>query len=481
MQLHRANSVDWPVQTTRVGRSSVATTPNGMAKLRRSHQQNGDLPQYDGPRFAMCSHRYPNAIESLLATAYVKGPRFCGRSKMEWSMDVIRSQVHETSKLTMPDLVRREVFSRSETLIIKIGSNVLTRDDDQLDENRVQHLCDQIDRLIATGRKVVVVTSGAVAAGIGVLGLAEKPQSLPELQASAAAGQMRLMKAWGEGLGAKDRKVAQILLTVNDFRNRRRYLNVRNTIRTLFAFDVVPIVNENDSVSIAEIALGDNDQLASMIAALVPDPLLIILSAVDGLYDGSPSDAASRVIPVVERPDISLLQHVGTDQSSRGRGGMAAKLRAVLNATETGECVILANGQRDGVLDEIAAGEVTGTLFLASGSAVPAWKRWIGYAAKPEGELRLDDGACRAVIGEGRSLLAVGITAVTGDFDQGASVALRRVDGTEIGRGLVNYSSEEIRRVAGFKSDKIPELLGHVSYREVIHRDNLVVTESARP
>lgn len=377
----------------------------------------------------------------------------------------------------MQNLVRREVFESSRTLIIKIGSNVLTRDDDQLDEERIRHLSAQIDRLLSSNRQVVVVSSGAVAAGIGVLGLDRKPQALPELQAAAAAGQMRLMQAWNAGLAASHRKIAQILVTVNDFRNRRRYLNIRNTIRTLFSFGVVPIVNENDSVSIKEIALGDNDQLASMISALVPNPLMIILSGVDGLFNGSPDGPDTRVIPLVETPDASLLQHVTAEQSSLGRGGMAAKLQAILNATNTGESVILANGQTDGILDQIADGEEVGTLFLASGTAMPAWKRWIAYSALPEGRLHLDDGAVRAVVGSGKSLLAVGIREVTETFDQGASVLLIAPDGRAIGRGLVNYSSEEIRRIAGHQSDRIPELLGHVPYREVIHRDNLVVTE----
>ena len=378
----------------------------------------------------------------------------------------------------MPNTVRQEVFDSCETLIIKVGSNVLTRDDDdQLDRGRIQHLTDQIDRVLRTGRKVVIVSSGAVAAGIGVLGLKEKPQSLPELQASAAAGQPHLMKAWGEGFEARGHRVGQILLTVNDFRNRRRYLNVRNTIRTLFSFQVVPIVNENDSVSIREIALGDNDQLASKIASLVQKPLLVILSGIDGLFDGPPTSVESRVISLVEKPDEQLLQHVSADQSSRGRGGMAAKLQAILNATGTGHSVILANGQSDGVLDEIIAGNETGTLFLASGSPIPAWKKWIANAADPEGQLVLDEGAVRAVVEQGRSLLAVGIRDVSGDFEQGASVELVSSAGGVIGRGLVNYPAEEVRKIAGHKSDRIPELLGHVPYGEVIHRDNMVVTD----
>lgn len=377
----------------------------------------------------------------------------------------------------MHNLVRKEVFESSRTLVIKIGSNVLTRDDDQLDERQIRHLSSQIDRLLHSNRKVVVVSSGAVAAGIGVLGLTHKPQALPDLQASAAAGQMRLMEAWNAGLASSGRKTAQILVTVNDFRNRRRYLNIRNTIRTLFSFNVIPIVNENDSVSIEEIALGDNDQLASMISALVPDPLLIILSGVDGLYDGPPDDPASRTISLVERPDATLLSHVSSARSSFGRGGMAAKLQAILNVTNVGENVILANGREDRILDRIAEGDEVGTLFLASGTTMPAWKRWIAYSTQPEGRLQLDDGAVRAVVDSGRSLLAVGIREVSDSFEQGASVALIDAAGRVIGRGLVNYSSEEIRKIAGRKSEQIPELLGHVPYREVIHRDNLVVTD----
>lgn len=379
----------------------------------------------------------------------------------------------------MLNTIRQDVFNSCQTLIIKIGSNVLTREDDQLDGDRIQHLSDQIDRILKTGRKVVIVSSGAVAAGIGVLRLKQRPQSLPELQASAAAGQMHLMKAWGQGLEARGHRVGQILLTVNDFRNRKRYLNVRNTIRTLFSFQVVPIVNENDSVSIREIALGDNDQLACKLASLVPKPLLVILSAIDGLFDGPPTDPKSRVIPLVEKPDEKLLNHVSTDQSSRGRGGMAAKLKAVLNASSTGHSVILANGQSDSVLDSIVNGHETGTLFLAPSTTVPAWKKWIANAADPEGQLILDDGAVRAVVEQGRSLLAVGIREVSGEFQQGASVDLLSQSTGIIGRGLVNYPASEIRIIAGCKSDRIPELLGHVPYGEVIHRDNMVVTEQA--
>jgi glutamate 5-kinase len=299
---------------------------------------------------------------------------------------------------------------------------------------------------------------------------------LPELQAAAATGQPHLMKAWDESLTRTGHHVAQLLVTVNDFRNRRRYLNVRNTLRTLFGYGVVPIINENDTVSIEEIALGDNDQLAAMIATLVPDPLLIILSGVDGLFDGSPGDPNSHVIPLVEHPDENLLRLVADEQSSAGRGGMESKLKAILSATRSGESVVLANGRRPNILDSIREGHECGTLFPAVGDIVPAWKKWIGFTTRPEGMLLLDDGACHAVRKNGKSLLAVGITEVRGTFDQGASVDLADSSGVAFGRGLVNYSSSEILKIRGRKSDQIATAVGHVPYSEVVHRDNLVVT-----
>ncbi len=201
----------------------------------------------------------------------------------------------------MDELIRQEVFQTCQTVIVKIGTNVLTGEDDRLDRNRIGGIADQIDRIIKTGRKVVLVSSGAVGAGIGILELHRRPDSLPELQAAAAIGQPHLMRTWDDALSRTGHRTAQVLLTGNDFRSRQRYLNVRNTIRTLFDFGVVPIVNENDTVSIKEIAVGDNDQLASMLATLVPNPLLVILSGVAGLYSGPPSDPSSTVVPLVRK------------------------------------------------------------------------------------------------------------------------------------------------------------------------------------
>ncbi len=375
----------------------------------------------------------------------------------------------------MQDLVRQEVFKACQTVIVKIGTNVLTTDTDRLDLDRIQCISDQIFRIQQTGRKVVLVSSGAVGAGIGILGLNRRPDSLPALQATAAIGQPQLMRTWNDALMKNGLKTAQLLLTGNDFRNRQRYLNVRNTLRTLFDFGVVPIVNENDTVSIKEIAVGDNDQLASMLATLLPDPLLVILSGIAGLYNGPPSNPASVVIPLIEKPDDSLLKLAAAEQSTRGRGGMASKLRAILAATGMGETVILASGRSDSVLDDIREGKTTGTLFLAKGEAVVSWKRWIGFGAPPAGVLVIDDGATKAVRESGRSLLAVGITEVQGEFEPGALVGLKNRDGTEIARGLANYSSDEIRRIQGRRSDQIAAALGHVPFGEVIHRDNLAL------
>ncbi len=375
----------------------------------------------------------------------------------------------------MQDLVRLEVFKACQTVIVKIGTNVLTTDNDRLDLDRIQCISDQIFRIQETGRKVVLVSSGAVGAGIGILGLNRRPDSLPALQATAAIGQPQLMRTWNDALLKNGLKTAQLLLTGNDFRNRQRYLNVRNTLRTLFDFGVVPIVNENDTVSIKEIAVGDNDQLASMLATLLPDPLLVILSGIAGLYNGPPSDPASVVISLIEKPDDSLLKLAAAEQSTRGRGGMASKLRAILAATGMGETVILASGRSDTVLDDIREGKTTGTLFLAKGEAVASWKRWIGFGAPPAGVLVIDDGATKAVRESGRSLLAVGVTEVQGEFESGALVGLKSQDGTEIARGLANYSSDEIRRIQGRRSDQIAAALGHVPFGEVIHRDNLAL------
>ncbi len=301
----------------------------------------------------------------------------------------------------MQNLVRREVVDTARTIVVKIGTNVLSKEDGSLDGERLKSLAEQIHRIHTTGKKVVIVSSGAVGAGMSLLSLKERPKDLRHLQAAAATGQAHLIRLYDDVLRAHGYRAAQMLLTGNDFKTRARYLNVRNTLHTLFEYGVIPIINENDTVSVAEIKFGDNDQLAAMVTNLMTEPLLIILSVVDGLYDGDPNLPGAKPIPLVERWTDSLLNLAVESRSSRGTGGMQSKLSAVRMATAVGENVIIANGTLPNVLDRILAGEEIGTLFLAEGKTVPAWKRWIGYTVRPRGKLLLDEGACRAIAEKG--------------------------------------------------------------------------------
>ncbi len=376
----------------------------------------------------------------------------------------------------MSNLVRREVVDSARTLVIKVGTNVLARTDDSLDVARIEALAAQIHRVIQTGRKVVVVSSGAVGAGMGILGLKSRPGDLPHLQAAAATGQAHLMRRWNEALQQHGYHAAQILVTANDFRHRGRYLNIRNTINTLFEYSVVPVINENDTVSIDEIKFGDNDRLAAMVTNLLHEPLLIILSVIDGLFDGDPELPGSRVIPVVDEWDDDLMNLASVTRSTRGTGGMHSKLESVRMATTVGECVVIANGTDPTILDRILAAEEVGTLFLAKGVNIPAWKRWIGFTIHPKGRLHLDAGAVRAIEEQGKSLLAAGIARVDGRFEKGEVVSLVAPDGQEFARGLTNYDAPLASSIAGKRTAEVKQILGDVPYVEVIHRDNLVVT-----
>lgn len=376
----------------------------------------------------------------------------------------------------MPDLVRQEVVNSARTIVIKVGTNVLSRDDDRLDTERVAGFAEQIHRIRQTGRRVVLVSSGAVGAGIGLLGLSGRPKDLPHLQAAAATGQAALIRTYDDAFKRHGYHAAQLLLTADDFRQRDRYLNVRNTLNTLFEFGVVPIINENDTVSVREIKFGDNDRLAAMVTNLLQQPLLVILSVVDGLYDGNPDDPGSHRIPVVDHWDDALMGLAQEVKSSRGTGGMFTKLEAVRMATAVGECVIIANGRDPRILDQVLAGEDVGSLFMAKGGLVPAWKRWIGYTVTPRGRLHLDAGAVRAVEHNGKSLLPIGVLSVDGTFEKGELVSLIDPGGREFARGLTNYDSSAAASLARLRSEEIQGRLGGVAYEEVIHRDNLCVT-----
>jgi glutamate 5-kinase len=378
----------------------------------------------------------------------------------------------------MADLVRQEIAASSALVVVKVGTRVLTGADGLLCEQRVAALAEDICRVWDGGRRAILVSSGAVGAGMGRLGLAKRPADLAQLQAVAAVGQSRLVETYERAVRTHGRHAGQVLLTAEDVNERQRYLNVRNTILALLAYGAVPIVNENDTVSVAELqtTFGDNDQLAAIVTNLVQAPLLVILSDVEGLFDGPPERAGSQLIPTVTRIDERITALVDDTTQQTSKGGMASKLEAAKKVTTSGGNVIIASGRADGVLGRILAGEVIGTLFLAQGKTVTPWKRWIGFTVQPRGRLVVDTGARQAVETQGRSLLAIGVREATGDFEKGDVVALCDEAGREFARGLTNYPSREVGRIKGLRTDKIAEVLGHCPYQEVIHRDNMVVT-----
>jgi len=376
----------------------------------------------------------------------------------------------------MLDPVRQEVVTQARTVVVKVGTNVLAAADGRLDPARLQALADQIERIRKTGRQVALVSSGAIGAGLGRLGLSTRPTDLRQLQACAAIGQSFLMRAYQECLDRHGAHTAQILLTAGDFDSRARYLNVRNTILMLFEWGVLPIINENDTVSVAEIKFGDNDHLAAMVTNLLQAPLLILLTIVDGLYPIDPrTDPSAAKIDTVPLIDGAVMELAGSSKSALGTGGMRSKLRAARLATAAGESVIMANGTVPGILDAVFAGEPVGTLFLPHGVSVPAWKRWVGYTARPKGRLVVDAGAFAAVKEKGRSLLPIGVVQVLGHFNKGDVVALCDSAGHEFARGLTNYPAADAQRIAGLRSEQIAETLGSAPYVEIVHRDNLVV------
>src|SRR5262249_50367404 len=316
-----------------------------------------------------------------------------------------------------------------------------------------------------------------IGAGVGKLGLGKRPADLPHLQACAAVGQSALMQLYQEALAPPGVHTAQILLTAGDFDNPLPYLNVRHTLLTPFEYSALPIINENDTVSVAEIKFGDNDHLAAMVTNLLRAPLLVLLTNVDVLYSDDPRvHPGAALLSTVPHIDQSVTDLAGASQSVLGTGGMRSKIRAARLATAAGESVIMANGSLDRILDRVFAAEPVGTLFLPHGQDVPAWKRWVGYTASPKGTLVVDAGAKRALLEKGKSLLPIGVTAVEGEFGKGDVVAICDTTGQEIARGVSNYSSAAAAKIWGKNTEQLPAVLGAAPYTELVHRDNLVLT-----
>ncbi|MGE3819861.1 MAG: glutamate 5-kinase [Isosphaeraceae bacterium] len=377
------------------------------------------------------------------------------------------------------DLVRDDVVLSAGTWVVKVGTSVLAGPDGSLDPRRVDHLAEEICAVMATGRKVALVSSGAVGAGIGQLGLKRRPDNLRELQAAAAVGQAYLIRAYDEGFRRHGRHAAQLLLTHEDFDSRPRYLNMRNTLTALFEFNAVPVINENDTISVDEIKFGDNDRLAAMVTNLLRAPLLVILSVVDGLYRRDPgASVGTEVEPVslVPNLDDEILGLAGSSRSSLGTGGMSSKLQSSRLVTQAGGSVIIASGKKDYPLTRILRGETVGTLFLARGATQGARKRWIGLTARPRGHLVVDSGARAAIESRHRSLLPIGIVEVVGQFEKGDVVGVRDAAGQEFARGLSNFPTEDVCQIRGKKTGEVRKVLGNATYDEVIHKDNLVLT-----
>lgn len=374
---------------------------------------------------------------------------------------------------------RRAIVAAARRIVVKIGTRPLTSPSGTLDEARLGRLADELHQILTGGRQVVLVSSGAVGAGMGLLGLTRRPSDLSSLQAVAAIGQSYLVQAYERALRRHGRHAAQILLTADDVNHRQRYLHVRNTLTALLEMGAVPIINENDTVSVEELrtTFGDNDRLAACVTNLLRAPLLILLSDVEGLYDGDPADPDAKLVPRLAAIDAAALALVRDRATGLSKGGMASKLHAARIVTAAGENVIIANGRRDGVLTAILAGEEVGTLIPARGASVAARKRWIGQAARPEGHLVVDEGARRAVEAGGKSLLPIGVVECVGHFEEGDLIGVRDARGDEFARGLTNFSSIEVQRIKGLRSETLASVLGYRACDEVIHRDNLALTK----
>ncbi len=378
----------------------------------------------------------------------------------------------------MTDPLRQEIAAAASTLVVKVGIRVLTGPDGRLNEARIAALAEELHDVLQTGRRVVLVSSGAVGAGMGQLGLVERPKDLAKLQAVAAVGQCYLVQTYDRALRAFGRHAAQVLLTFDDVGDRTRYLNVRNTLLALLELGAVPIINENDTVSVEELqtTFGDNDRLAAMVTNLIRAPLLVLLSDVEGLYDGDPRESGSQLVHTVPQLDERVWAMVRDKKTGLSKGGMSSKLNAARMCTLSGENVIITSGRERGALAKILAGEPVGTLFVAQGEGLASWKRWIGFTAQPRGVITVDDGARQAIERQGRSLLAIGVTDAQGDFHKGDVIELRDPHGREFARGLTNYPAADVLRICGLRTEAIATALGQCPYEEVIHRDNMALT-----
>ncbi len=373
--------------------------------------------------------------------------------------------------------IRQETLAHAKKILIKVGSAVLTGKDG-LDLKVIDAFVKDMSNLVKHGYSIVLVTSGAIVSGKHRMKITEKLKSIPEKQAAAAIGQGRLMRVYSKSFEKNGLYVAQILLTLSDVTDRQRYLNIRNTLSVLTEWGAIPIINENDTVAVDEIKFGENDNLAAMIANIIEADLFINLTSIDGLYDSNPTvSKKAKLIRIVSEFSEEIESVATAETSSAGTGGMKSKVQAAKKVTAIGIPCIIAPGKRKNVLTDIMAGKEIGTLFLPMADRLNSKKYWIAFTLRPRGKLVIDDGAKKALLEKGKSLLPSGIIGVEGNFNQGDPVSCVGRDGTILAKGIVNFSSEEINKIKGVKSSQIHQILGHKDYDEVIHRDNLAITK----
>lgn len=372
-------------------------------------------------------------------------------------------------------MTRPQHFAGARRVVVKIGSAVL-RDGQIFDRVTFVSLVRDIVALREAGLQVIVVCSGAVALGMARLNTAVRPTSLPELQALAAIGQCRLMRAWNNELGHYNQVAAQVLLTRDDLDHRGRMLAARRTLRALLQVGAIPVINENDTVAVDEIKLGDNDLLSAQVLSLTEAGMLVILSDVDGLYDRPPAEPGAQRVPFVAQIDAAVLGQAGGSTSGLGSGGMRTKIGAVRQVNRLGAPGLIAAGKTPAILRRLYAGDDLGTWFCPEADHMGHRKHWIAYGPRPQGQVSIDVGARRALLEGGRSLLPIGVTAVTGTFSEGDVVRITGPDGAEIARGLVSHAAEAVRKAMGRRSADVGG--GFSDVAEVVHRDDLVLTRS---
>ncbi|MBP2649638.1 MAG: proB [Firmicutes bacterium] len=373
-------------------------------------------------------------------------------------------------------MVTRCELVRAKRIVVKVGTSTITHSTGKLNLLRLEKLVREISDLVNQEKELILVTSGAVGAGIARLGLQERPKTIPEKQAVAAVGQGILMQTYEKLFAEYGQVVAQVLLTREDSNHRKRYINSRNTLTTLLTMGVIPIINENDAVAVDELKIGDNDTLSAMVASIVDADLLIILSDVEGLYTANPQqDPTATLLAEVGEITTEIENLAGGPGSKQGTGGMYTKLQAAKIAVNSGVTMVIASGGRDGIIREILAGAEYGTIFSSKNHSLEFRKRWLAFGNRIVGTVTIDKGCENALLHNGSSLLAAGITKVTGEFEHGNTIRILSSEGRELARGLTNYSDDEIRRIMGAHTDKIVQILGAKLYDEVIHRDNMVL------